>query len=125
MAVLLLRAELTLQNRCSILKSPRLQQLPAAPRLEDVKRPPLTVASRRCETVGGELDGLLHAIKHRHQLAAPLLREPLARVVVRGGAGSGRSLRQLERACESSGDSLQSALGEIEHECGVRITAAA
>jgi hypothetical protein len=121
--VLLLGAELSLQDRGSILKTPRLQQLPAAPRLEDVKRPPLTIAPRRRDTVGGVLDGLFDAIKHRHQLAAPRLHEALACEVVRGGAGPGCSLRQLERARVPSGDRLQSALGEIEHECGVRITA--
>jgi hypothetical protein len=90
-----------------------------------VQRPALKVALRRGEAFDGQLERILDAIEHHQDLAAPLLREALARVIMCGGARSGRSLGQFECARESPGDHLESPLGNIEHERGISIAAAA
>src|SRR5580658_1035249 len=99
-ASLLIGTEFPLENGGGINEPPRLQQLPAAPHLEDVARPALAVALGRGDPGDGQPERVLDAVEDEHDLAAPLLRETLTCVVVRGRAGSASRLGQLERTLE-------------------------
>ena len=118
-----LRAELPLEDRAGVGEPAQLVQLPAAPDLEDADRPAVSVALGRRDAVGGQTQRVIHVVQHGARLAAPLLREVLARPVGRADAGARRLLGHLERIVVAPVDIGGDALGEGERERRVGIAA--
>ena len=115
--------ELALKRGGGVGQTPHLQELPAAPGLEDAEGPALPVALSRGDTFRRHLERLIEAVDHRQQIAAPLVGEVAPGVVAGAKTGAQSRLHHLERSGEISVGVHEPGLGQFQREPGGDVVA--